>query len=78
MSSRGTITIIFTTLLIILSTLLVDVSASIEYPIFDSSCQHMSELRYNQNPPIENQVLRQVTSYFCILKLHILILLCFS
>jgi len=36
------------------------ISASIEYPKFDSSCKHMSELRYNQNPPIENEALRRV------------------
>ena len=63
-SSTITATIIFSTLLIIiiLGTLSIDVSASIEYPILDGSCKHMSELRYNQNPPIENQVLRQVSN----------------
>ena len=55
------IIIIITTILTLLFGFSTNIiSASIEYPKFDSSCKHMSELRYNQNPPIENEVLRRV------------------
>ena len=51
------------------------ISASIEYPKFDSSCKHMPELRYNRNSPIENEVLRRVKELFHIFHPNIELLL---
>ena len=61
MMSSSLIIIIITTVLTYLFGFYTNViSASIEYPKIDSACKHMSELRYNQNPPIENEALRKV------------------
>jgi hypothetical protein len=36
-------------------------NGAVEYPAHDTSCAHKQEYRYNQNPPMENELLRKVS-----------------
>lgn len=49
--------------ILMLSNLLLMLSNGlVEYAKEDHSCVHKSEIRYNQNPPVENEFLREVNS----------------
>ena len=55
MTSNISIAIIFAL------TVLYFCNGAVEYPAHDTSCAHKQEYRYNQNPPMENELLRKVS-----------------